>query len=303
MKKYVFINLLWLSLVSCSVVSQSIYDQKQFSYEGIKDLTVEGAFCTVEITGQDRNDVDFWGEITGKGNSSAYAIRHEQNGEALRIWIDKPRSSWGNINGKLILKVPHQINVFLDNGSGSVRISNLRYGGLRATTGSGSLKAEQIVTNAYFKTGSGGIDIADLRGDLEVVSSSGSQHLHGILGNINSRSSSGTIRFEQVNGNVEGETSSGSVHLNDIKGSLSVRTSSGSVNGQQVLITNDSRFKTSSGSVRVDLLNDLNEFNFDLSASSGSIRVGNNSMGKKYVSNGGNISIVGVTSSGSQRYN
>ncbi|MCU4155151.1 DUF4097 family beta strand repeat protein [Carboxylicivirga sp. A043] len=324
-----------LVLLSC-VQAQDVIDKVDETYNNVTAVEVEGSFCSVNIVGGNGNDVHFTGEVIGS-NKYDIKIRHNMSGGTLRVWIDRP-NSLRNVKGKLEFSVPSNTNIDVDNSSGSVSVSDIGQvvvkleassgsvramnidsnitaqassgsislsdisGDARATTSSGSQRHEGIGGSLKAKASSGSIKVNEVKGEAEVTTSSGSQSIHTIGSNLYAQASSGSIKINDVRGDVRGATSSGGMSLNGVTGALNLSTTSGSQRGTNIKLTGNSNFKSSSGSVSMDLTNDTEELSFALKASSGSLNAKGSSGRKNLVIDRGPIKITGNSSSGSQSY-
>ncbi|MDW7695478.1 hypothetical protein R9C00_27175 [Flammeovirgaceae bacterium SG7u.111] len=280
MKKIAFILSLF---IFCLFLDTILFAQttESFSYDGITELTVKGRYAKVIIDGQNGNQLTFKGEITGSGNDE---IKYEKNGNSLKVWLEVNGNSWGNKKATLDFKVPKGIELVVDNSSGGVSASNLDGPKIELLASSGSIYAENISSGLILKTSSGGIKAKEITGDINAKSSSGGQHLDNIVGNIKAVATSGGVK------------------VSNVKGSLNISNSSGGISGDEVMLTQSSSFKTSSGGIKMDFVNDLDDLSFECSASSGNIKIGEESSGKKIILKYGDIMIHGVSSSGSQKY-
>ena len=90
--------------------------------------------------------------------------------------------------------------------------------------------------------------------------------------------------------------------MTNVDGKLDVETTSGSIRGESVSLDGDSFFESSSGSINIELDNDISSMSFDLKASSGGLRVGSNRSDDRLIIKRGGIQITGRSSSGSQSY-
>ncbi len=321
--------------LSC-IEAQDVIDQVNETYNNVTAIEVEGSFCSVNIVGGSGNDVQLTGEVTGSKKYDI-KIRHNMSGGTLRVWIDRP-NSLRNVKGKLDFKVPSNTNIDVDNSSGSVHVSNIGQvvvkleassgsikaqdidtnlsatassgsislsnisGDVRSTTSSGSQKHATIGGSLKAKASSGGIRIEGVGGEAEVRTSSGSQNISSIGNNVYAEASSGGIKINDVRGDVRAGTSSGSMSLNNVTGAVNLSSTSGSQRGSNVKLTGNSTFKSSSGSVNMELSNDTEELSFALKASSGSLNAKGNSGRKNLIIERGPIKITGNSSSGSQSY-
>lgn len=299
---YSMLIALVFALSSCALQSQKIVDEVNQSFTGVEKLDVKGTFCKVEVISHQHDHVDFKGELKAVGKSEKYKIVYQKKGSTLKVRIETPRMNTRMLGGSLIFNVPKNTNLDIDNSSGSVLVSGVNSDEFLVEASSGSLEIENIKANAKIATSSGRIRLNNLEGNLNMESSSGSQKIENIDGNVQAEASSGRVLMENINGNVTVKTSSGSIQLDNISGAITAKASSGRINGNQVLLKGNSYFKTSSGGIKVDLKNQIDEINFALSASSGSIRVGDSKYDDHYESTGGNINVKATSNSGSQRF-
>lgn len=322
-------------MIAC-VEAQDVIDKVDESFNNISNVEVEGSFCSVNIVGGAGNGVSLTGEITGSKKYDV-KIRHNVSGGTLRVWIDRP-NSLRNVRGKLELNVPTNTNVDVDNSSGSVYVSNLGQVIAKLKTSSGSIKAQKIDSDLNASASSGSISLADITGDVrsttssggqkhagiggslkakassgsikvesvggeaEVTTSSGSQSINSIGNNLYAQASSGSVKISDVRGDVKASTSSGGLSLSSVTGAVNLVSTSGSQRGSNIKLTGNSTFKSSSGSVSMELTNDTEELSFALRASSGSLNAKGSSGRKNLVIERGPIKVTGTSSSGSQSY-
>jgi len=327
----------FLMMMSLPAFSQKILDKVDKSFKSVTTVNVEGSFCNVTLSGEKRPDVHLTGEIQSSKNYDI-KIRYEHNGNELKVWIDRPRSIRGNIKGKLSLKIPYNTNIEVINSSGNILVENTGQctidlisasgnvaaknidtnikittssgdinvedvtGDVHTTSASGSLYASGIKGNVYAVTSSGSQKIEGVKGNLKLTASSGSIYLSMISGNVNGRSSSGSLKADHVTGEITAVSSSGSIRLTNTAGRLNLITTSGSQKGTGIKLTGASSFKSSSGSVSMQLLNNADELSFELHSSSGSLSAKGQTASHKLVISKGPVMIFGKTSSGSQYY-
>ena len=281
---------------------QSDLADEKFEMEGIKEVEVRGSFCDVSVKGYSGQTLYFEGRVSGSSGRN-YAIRYDRDGSFLKIWVESPRNNWGYTRGQLDLKVPSDIEVIVDNSSGDVLAEDLSGRTIKLEASSGDIEANDIGNDLDLETSSGDIELTGLKGNLTSKSSSGDQRLRDINGDVEGRSSSGRISLEDVVGDIVAETSSGGIDLDGFRGGLKLESTSGSLDGDEIELTANSSFRSSSGSIDMELINDIESLNFDLDASSGSLRVGDRRASDRYIDRrGGGIEIKGISSSGSQRY-
>lgn len=298
-------NLFFLILAlftGCALPGQVLVDEAHELYEGVKTIDVKGGFCSVEIIGENRGDIQFDGEISAARENSAFRIHHEIKGDELSVWIETPSMSWNANKGKLRFIVPESTNIFVNNASGSVKVENIIYGGLIVKAASGSVSMKNTASNAKVGASSGSVLIENHQGDLEAASSSGSLKLRSVKGNILAQASSGSVRIEDSEGDVSVNVSSGSIHISGAAGAIKLKSASGSIHGSEVLLTDASSFSSASGSIHMTLLNNDNDLGYNLSSGSGSISINGERKSKPYRKDG-KIMIQANTASGSQSFN
>ena len=340
MKNHIFrIKLFTLILfaVPWLACSQSTIDKVNKTFNNITSVDVEGSFCNVSVSGEKRNDVAVTGEIISSKHYDI-KIRLEQNGNKLKIWLDRPRSIRGNIKGHIDIKVPVNTNIDVVNSSGNIFVENSGQceisltsasgniavrnidsdielisasgdiniedvsGDVNATSSSGTISVSGVKGDIYCTSSSGSQKIGGVKGNLKLTASSGSIMLKMISGNVNVRTASGSVKAEHVTGEFTSVSSSGSVRLDNVAGQLNLTTTSGSQRGTGIKLTGNSSFKSSSGSVSMQLINNADELSFELYASSGSLWAKGSGGSKKLIISRGPINIYGKTSSGSQSY-
>lgn len=296
--------ILCLSLLIAEVQAQNIVSEVHINESDVKILEVHGRFCRVAIKTHTNNTVKFDGEILSSAKTGAYEIKYERQGSKLKVWVEHKIKGrpWRNTRGILSFQVPASTEVIVDNSSGSVDVEGIRSQKIELKASSGSIAGRDLKGSSLIRTSSGSIRVQTHEGDIEGRSSSGSQHWDKVNGNLNALASSGTIRINEIEGDVVAKTSSGAIRIDGSKGRLDLQASSGTLFGERILLTDNSSFETTSGGIRMNMLNELDDFSFDLSASSGSLNVGKSRASKSYYTKNGSIEIKGSSSSGSQHY-
>lgn len=194
--------------------------------------------------------------------------------------------------------------VYIKTSSGSIKTENISGKNIEFKSSSGSIRAENVSGQTLIaQSSSGGQRWANITAEFTTQANSGGIRVTGVKGNTSLRTSSGSIKVSNLAGNLKAKASSGGVLLKNVQGALNVRASSGSIKGDEILLTGNSDFESRSGGIRMKLKNDLKKLDFDLRASSGSLRIGGQRSGKRFVlRNGNRILVTGISRSGSQRY-
>ncbi len=293
-----------LFLFSSFLFAQKILAELEFRAENIKEVNIDGSFCDVVVKKGD--EVYFKGIIEGAGDEGDYEIISDINGSQLDIEVDRKGSGWSGWNkmskALLELTVPDNVDVMIDNSSGDVTISGIKTSRIRVETSSGDIDIKNLTSKLYVSSSSGDIRIEKLKGDVNAESTSGDQELYFVEGNVIFDATSGDVELKSIVGDISGETTSGNIEVYRSEGSLDLRCTSGDIEGDEVIFTSDSRFRTSSGDVDISLNNEMKDLSFDLEASSGDLSVNGRRAEKSLYIKEGDIWINGVSSSGNQRY-
>lgn len=243
------------------------------------------------------------------GNIGVYGIE----GNVLNLETDFGHITAENIKTGLILRT----------SSGNISAKNIT-GTLTAKTSFGHQVLDDLTGDILLRSNSGNITVKHLKGNADVKSSFGHQKFENVTGDINSVSSSGNITIKELKGKADAKTSfgwqqyanvsgdihatasSGNVEIDGSKGNLHLTTSFGHITGKNVLLLNNSEFRTSSGNIHMNFLNSMKELRFDLKASFGNLLVEKdhekNRSDDSLVFGQGAILVKGVSSFGNQNY-
>ena len=258
------LSLLLLSTMACTWGMTELEDDR-FEYSGIDAIRVENAaIFNIEVAGINTNSVT--GEIVNP-SGKRLMVTHDRQGSTLVVRVTQRRPSFGPFTGdhRLIFKVPKTIDLDLGTSTGSIRVDGCQ-------------------------------------GPKRLDTSTGSIFVGGSDGSIESHSSTGRQEFENVDGRIKAESSTGSLSLRDVTGAFDLHSSTGTHEGWNIQVTGDSSFRTSTGSIRLDFVNELAEFNFDLDTSTGRLKVGSTESKGSLKYGNGKIRIYGRSSTGSQSY-
>lgn len=244
------------------------------------------------------------------------------SGNIVLAGIESPlvqlKTSYGHIN-----VCNTKTKLVLNSGSGNIVVKNHK-GQLKSTSSFGHQSLEDLEGDLALKSGSGNITLKNLLGAVDANSSFGNQTLEDVRGDVQAHLSSGHLTAKNVNGNIEASSSfgkqsfinvvgnihstvsSGNVVINGFKGALGISSSFGSISGKAVTLLSSSEFKSSSGNINIELLNDMKDLRFDLSASSGRMLVEKdhvkNTSDHSLLLGDGKIIVKGITSFGNQKY-
>ena len=168
--------------------------------------------------------------------------------------------------------------------SGRTTIDNVKYDSIKCDQSSGKLILQNVEADTLdVKSLSGGIDMENVTAE-------------SIVGN----STSGGAGFTNVNAKkVNMEVTSGSFKMDRCEiGELNAESTSGGVKAEESKIDN-ADLDVSSGGINFNLIGDVNDYDFDLNVSSGSVRVNDDKKDGDYILiNGKDKKIKAESSSG-----
>lgn len=294
-------------LFSCEVKEPSSVRSYEERFEGIKEIEVNGRFLEVSYEGNNSTKEVFLNGYLEVPESSGLDIKYRKSGSKLIVEVTGETSSvnffnfGGTNSGFISLTGPEDIKLNLSNSSGALDVKYVKHDKIDLKVNSGSIKALALeVQQINLKASSGSIRADGLVGDVDAQVNSGSIRLQEVKGDIIGKASSGSFRAEDVDGVVHAKVNSGSIKLEQVKylGDLSV--SSGGITANQSGLSEFTKLQSNSGSIKIQTNSDLTAFNYDLSANSGSVTVGEEKSTKKLeIDNGSAHTIKGKSSSGS----
>ena len=202
--------------------------------DNISELRVHCGAGSLHITKAEwRNAIRVFADIEvdhlSPGDSQGFAAKNtvvslERKGHRAILKSDLKRSFLRPQDARinLIIEVPANIDVFVDDGSGPIHIQHLS-GNLEIKDDSGRIVVEQVAGNVKVADGSGRIIIEDVRGKVEIRDGSGSIDVSRVKGDVRVTDGSGPISIQYVDGNVTIADESGAIDINDIAGNVLIR--------------------------------------------------------------------------------
>lgn len=201
--------------------------QLELSVEGIRNLEIQcgsGFLTVIGVTGMDRirataqiivrgiQDDEFQNYLEKK-----LLLALKKRGHDAVLQADVKKSFLKKIEAQinLTVKLPTTLPVNIDDGSGTIIVTNLS-GGLHIKDDSGSIDIVNMEGQIKVADGSGSIEIRDVRGNVEIQDGSGFIQVNRINGNVNITDGSGEITIQDVNGSVTVTDGSGSIEIQDV---------------------------------------------------------------------------------------
>jgi lia operon protein LiaG len=300
--KFGLVALVLLMNVQWVMAQKKVLVDTEKVYQNIKKIEIEGGVLEVEYLGDPNlNQVEVSAFLESNQHDQdivfvtigdVLKIKHQSN-DNFRIAFDQ------KTYGLIKIKGPQQMEIISRSGSGKSVFENVKAENFSLAVGSGIIEGRNLTGNIQASAGSGTIKLTDVKGDVNCKVGSGNVSLNQISGAVKSSISSGSLRGNQLD-NIQMSISSGSAKLENIKelGDLSV--SSGSIRALNSGLGKSTKLNASSGSIKIQTPNNLDQLNYNMKASSGSIKIGNTRVSKQWVMRKGDFpEINGIVSSGS----
>ena len=201
----------------------------------MKELRIVGIISDVEVTGEDRQDVESTVHVESNGYDEAEAREHvkqsklvaDRAASALILRMDFPRG--GRQRGVLKVKAPSRLQIRVE-GSASLKVSNVSGLEVEGTRGDGTFR--QIPGKVDISHRGGEIEIEDV-GAVEFVGRSGTLKLAEVKGDTSIRmEQGGEVSASRLHGAVDVEGRNCDIGLDDLstaKGPVRVNINGGSL--------------------------------------------------------------------------
>jgi len=300
MKKisHISLGILILLLTNMVAVGQEVID-KTFAGIDVLEMEIGGievlytgvpGATTIKLNAQfgENDDVDKTFVMVTVGNTLKVSYKPQNNEPMLR------EKRFIHLEG------PENMKIAIRNTSGIVGVRRVVSEETKLYVNSGTINVENVIGNLLVKSNSGKIAARDIEGDLSCTITSGMAEIVSIHGNAEISANSGSLRVTDVQGVVNARLSSGNLRMEDVKELGKISISSGNVRASNCGLGPKTDLEGSSGSIDIQTLSQLDQFNYSLKAGSGSLRVGSVSTSKQLIiENGSQFTIKGTISSGS----
>ena len=277
--KLIFLMILFGIATAAQVAAGGRFERREFY--GVNSIEVEGALLDFRIVGRPGIVTEVRpGEL--RSNIRLEAI---QRGDRLVVTVERRFTliKTGD-NQPVEIRAPRSTVLKVANASGNFAISNFDADELHARSVSGDLTLDSC------------------RGEMILGTVSGDLQFHDGEGSLAASSVSGDILIDRFAGTIDVRSTSGDLELGNIRGSISAKTTSGDVDVEDIWVTGDCIFVSTSGSVDVQFSNPRDSLRFDLVSTSGDLSVFG-VRGKRALAIGdGRYTISGKTISGDQGY-
>ena len=274
-------------------------DTGDFQYEGINIVRVEAETFDVRIQAIRGRHV----RMEVHDRPEGYTVYHSVSGDQVTVWVERRFSLFTRPHGgTLVLLVPAQTDIGTRTSTGGVSVTRIEARSLEVATSTGSIDVADSMTDMRLSTSTGSVRVTNSSDTFEITTTTGPIVLERCVGTVSASSTTGRHRYQDVSGSVNARSSTGHIELDGVTGRIDLRTSTGTQSGRRVRLTEDSTFEASTGSIDMDLENDLAALEFDLRSSTGTLVAGAERSQRQLFLGSTGIRVSGRTSTGSQSF-
>jgi DUF4097 and DUF4098 domain-containing protein YvlB len=152
-------------------------------------------------------------------------LEKESDIAVLKASFDGGRWSWGDSPSiHLEVRMPDGLHLRVDDGSGSLEVSNVR-GDISLDDGSGGITLDEVGGSVRIDDGSGAISITGAGGDVTINDGSGGIKVRGVAGSVTVDDGSGSIDVSNVEEDfIVTDDGSGGINFSNIAGRVETET-------------------------------------------------------------------------------
>lgn len=209
MRSVLIMAIFTVSLANAAVGYEEVRELS-LDTRGVDTLSIDAGAGSLEVVGDSgvsRIEVTATIQLPGRSQDKAREIIEsdlvltlEQDGDTaqLKAWFDDGGWGWGGSPSiQLEVRVPEDLHLAIDDGSGSIEVSNVR-GDISLDDGSGSLTLRDVGGEVKIDDGSGSISISGAGADVSINDGSGSIEVRGVAGSVIIDDGSGGIDVSDV---------------------------------------------------------------------------------------------------------
>ena len=200
-------------VVTVDSSSEIVRDEKRFAVNGLADLRVTTFDGAIQIQSWDRSDVLIEIEKRGPSKAAVDALQVivNQNGNVIDVEVKRPKretfrgmSFQQAAHARLVVTVPRTTNIRARSGDGSIKIQEVS-GRIELRTGDGSIRASEVSGEVSLDTGDGSVIVERSEGRLTVETGDGSVHVTGRFGAVKLHTGDGSVVYRAEAGSAMAE--------------------------------------------------------------------------------------------------
>lgn len=228
--KFKIIFLTVFFLCATSLFAYKEVKELSLSIQGIEKLEIDCGSGFLKVYGQEGlKEIRVEAEIILEGKSEKSAeeflekylklsLKKRGSRAVLTSGFESYRSlfSFGNKVINLTVNMPKDMNLDVDDGSGSIIVNDIA-GDVNVDDGSGSMEIMNIKGNLEVDDGSGEIDVEEINGNVSVDDGSGEISVKGVSGDVSVNDGSGSMTIRNIGGSVTVRDGSGSITIDGVE--------------------------------------------------------------------------------------
>ena len=218
--------------ISPSVASIKQTQQLSLPSNNLEYLNVLSGPGSLEIKGSpNATSISVDATIFTADIEDEYELTLEQDGKQAKLVAqNKSRIGLSFYSGQsphidVVVTVPSNLNLDIDDGSGNIVISAMQ-SNINVEDGSGSIEINSG-KNLSIEDGSGDIALENIHGNLDLTDGSGSIYINNINGNAKIDDGSGETTISNVHGTLNIDDGSGNLIVKHVDGAVKIDDNSG----------------------------------------------------------------------------
>ncbi|WP_143959896.1 DUF4097 family beta strand repeat-containing protein [Litoribacter populi] len=296
-----FLTLIGLLLAITTFAQRQTIVDVQKSYEGITMIEVEAGVLDVSYKGNNSQTVNMEALLEAEEDRGQDLV-FVSVGNTLKISYQpakRRRSGNDTSRGHIHLTGPSDMQLFINIVASKILVEDTDSFETHIGFVSGSVALNNVGGDVYLEGTSGTVKAQNIGGSIFCEMTSGKVDLDGVGRDVVYKSVTGHLKATEVGGILDASITSGNITMNDVYEIGSINLTSGSAKAENSGIGVATSLQGSSGSIRIQTPTNLQDYNFDISAASGSVTVGNSRSRTLRVDNNAQHTIKGSIASGS----
>ncbi|MBS9523896.1 DUF4097 family beta strand repeat protein [Litoribacter alkaliphilus] len=299
--KSLFITLIGLLMAFSTFAQRQTLVDVQKSYEGISMIEIEAGVLDVVYKGADSPTVEMEARLEAEEDRGQDLV-FVTVGNTLKISYQPPkrrRNQNDNSRGHINLTGPSDMQLFINTVASKIRVEDTDSFETHIGFVSGSVELNNVDGDVYLEGTSGVIKANNIGGSVFCETTSGKVELNGVGRDVSYKSVTGSLNAHDIGGIVDASITSGRINMTDVHEIGTINLTSGSAKAENSGLGVATYLEGSSGSIKIQTPSNLQDFNFDISAASGSVTIGNSRSRTLRVDNNARHTIRGSIASGS----
>lgn len=182
-------------------------EERRYTVEDSPDVSLSTFDGSIEVRSWDRPEVLVIIEKRGRDQNDADEIQivAEQNGNRISVEARDPRHAGFHFydarRARLIVSLPQNARLTAASGDGSIDVAQIR-GRVELRSGDGSVRGHDLGGDIIVQTGDGSIRLDAVKGAVDAATGDGSIVVEGSLTRLRTRTGDGSVRVRAEQGSA-----------------------------------------------------------------------------------------------------